>query len=85
MRKTNRLVGAVTGSDRELLFRIVPRDLTKEVRIYTNGDVEGFGKDFIVINYFPVLSATEAASLYRLQLPSAESLRAENTELDQTV
>lgn len=36
---------------RELLFKVIAEG--REYRIYTNGEIEGFGPDARVFNYYP--------------------------------
>jgi len=46
----------VMERERDLLFRVIEGE--KEYRIYSNGQIEGFGEGAIVINYFDRLLAT---------------------------
>lgn len=42
------------------LFKVIERD-GREYTIFTNGDIEGFGPDAYVINYYAEISAMETA------------------------
>lgn len=43
---------------RQLLFKVLV-DGTAEYLIYTDGEIEGFGKNAVVFNYFPQLLASD--------------------------
>lgn len=49
----------------QLLFRVVEGE--REYRIYSNGQIEGFGSGAIVVNYFDSLLATAIQKRERLQ------------------
>lgn len=51
--------------ERDLLFRVIEGE--KEYRIYSNGQVEGFGDGAIVVNYFDRLLATAIQKREHLQ------------------
>jgi hypothetical protein len=48
---------AQKANAKDLLFKVVLRDSGHEYNIYTTGEIEGFGDDALVFNYFdPVAS-----------------------------
>lgn len=49
----------------QLLFRVIEGE--KEYRIYSSGQVDGFGSGAIVVNYFDSLLATAIQIRERLQ------------------
>lgn len=56
---------------RQLLFKVISEGRT--YCIYDNGEIEGFGSDAVVFNYFPNLSANLVV-IQRDQLAAQDAL-----------
>jgi hypothetical protein len=59
-------------SDKHLLFRVIVRQTGHEYKIYTNGEIEGFGENVIIVNHYGA-PAREIEMRSHRQLPELHS------------